>query len=247
MIAEPACSWTRWVGWISTSTRPGGGERVRGTPPRSARRRCSPSTAACRREWRRPCRRRRSRRRRRSGRRAAARARPRRSTTRLSAARLITQLEMTTSTDASGERDLLEVALDELDVLDARRGRVGAGEREHLVGHVEPDRAAAGGDAPGADEHVRARAGAEVEHRLAGVQVGDGGRDAAAERARRPRASRRRPPPRRRARRRSSTSAARSNPSPSRTGRGGVALADGLADVGQLSHADSSSSASGRT
>ena len=38
-----------------------------------------------------------------------------------------------------GQRDLLEVALEELDVLDAGRGGVGAREREHLVGHVEPD------------------------------------------------------------------------------------------------------------
>ena len=64
------------------------------------------------------------------------------STTRLSAARLITQLEMTTSTERVGQRDLLDVALEELDVLDAGRGRVGAREREHLVGHVEPDRLA---------------------------------------------------------------------------------------------------------
>ena len=42
-----------------------------------------------------------------------------------------------------GQRDLLEVALEELGVLDAGRGGVGAREREHLVGHVEPDRAAA--------------------------------------------------------------------------------------------------------
>ena len=38
----------------------------------------------------------------------------------LSPDRLITQFEMTTSTLASGERDVLDVALEELDVLDAR-------------------------------------------------------------------------------------------------------------------------------
>ena len=39
-----------------------------------------------------------------------------------------------------------------------------------------------GADAAGADQHVGAGAGAEVEHGLALVEVGDRGRDAAAER-----------------------------------------------------------------
>ena len=46
-----------------------------------------------------------------------------------------------------GERDLLDVALDELGVVDAGLGGVGPCEREHLVGHVEADRAPAGADA----------------------------------------------------------------------------------------------------
>ena len=41
-----------------------------------------------------------------------------------------------------------------------------------------------GADAPGADEHVGARPGAEVEHRLALVQVGHRGGDAAPQRGR---------------------------------------------------------------
>jgi hypothetical protein len=53
-----------------------------------------------------------------------------------------------------GQRDLLEVALEELGVLDPGGGRVGAREREHLVGHVEPDGLAAGSDAAGADQHA---------------------------------------------------------------------------------------------
>ena len=80
------------------------------------------------------------------------------------------------------ERDVLEVALDELDVGDARLGRVRPREREHLVGHVEPDRLARRAHAPRADQHVGAGARAEVEHRLALVQVGDRGRHAAAQR-----------------------------------------------------------------
>jgi hypothetical protein len=153
-----------------------------------------------------------------------------------------------------GQRDLLEVALEELGVLDPGGGRVGAREREHLVGHVEPDGLAGGADAAGADQHVGAGPGAEVEHGLALVEVGDRGGNAAAER-------------------RGDGGAGRGGglvaveggaelvAAPDRaaaaaflgrggsSGGGGVALADGLADVGcaQLSHAVSSSSASGRT
>jgi hypothetical protein len=74
------------------------------------------------------------------------------------------------------------VALHELDIVRAGRGRVAAREGQHLLGHVQPDDAPAWPDPAGGDEHVRARARAEVQHRLALVQVGDGGRDAAAER-----------------------------------------------------------------
>ena len=56
--------------------------------------------------------------------------------------RLITQFEITTSTDVVGERDLLDVALEELDVRHAGLGALRAGELEHLVGHVEADRLA---------------------------------------------------------------------------------------------------------
>ena len=95
----------------------------RGTRPRSARRRCSRCRPPCRRVWRRPCPRRRSRRRPRSARRDAARARPRRAPCALSPERLITQLEITTSTDAVRQRDVLDVALDELGVPDPRLAR----------------------------------------------------------------------------------------------------------------------------
>src|SRR4051794_17084324 len=168
------------------------------------------------------------------------------------------------------ERDVLDVALDELDIVDAGLGGVPVGEGEHLVGHVQADRAAGGPDAAGADEDVRAGTGAEVEDRLALVQFGDGGRPAAAERG---------------LDRRGGgagglvaveggavdldavgvgrahvlvDAATRGGGAAATTGRslgdavggGGVALADDLADVGvlgQLSHAVSSFSASGRT
>ena len=102
----------------------------------------------------------------------------------LSPERLITQLEMTTSTISSSSGHVLEVALEELDVLDAGLGGVGARELEHLVGHVEPDRLAGRPDAPGGDQDVGAGARAEVKDGLALVQIGDGGR------ARRSRATR---------------------------------------------------------
>jgi hypothetical protein len=81
-----------------------------------------------------------------------------------------------------GQRDVLDVALDELGVARARIRRVRPGEREHLVGHIRTDRAARRADPLGADEHVGAGARAEVEDGLARVEVGDAGRDAAAER-----------------------------------------------------------------
>ena len=81
------------------------------------------------------------------------------STAGLSTDRLITQLEMTTSTEASGSGIVLDGAFDELDVGRASLGGVGPREREHLVGHVdavgEPGRA----DPPGRQEHVDAAAG----------------------------------------------------------------------------------------
>ena len=58
-------------------------------------------------------------------------------------------------------------------------------EREHLVGHVDPVGGARRADALRGQDHVDAAAGAEVEHRLALVQVGDRGRVAAAERCER--------------------------------------------------------------
>src|SRR5207248_1621326 len=80
-----------------------------------------------------------------------------------------------------GERYVFEVALDELDVGHARVGRVGAGEVEHLGGHVEPDGTTFGRHAPGGDQHVGAGAGPEVEHYLARAQVGHRGRHPATE------------------------------------------------------------------
>ena len=70
--------------------------------------------------------------------------------------------------------------LQEVDVRDIRLARVPLREREHLVGHVEPVHGA-GGPTRRPREHVDAAARAEVEHRLALVQLGDRDRVPAAE------------------------------------------------------------------
>ena len=81
-----------------------------------------------------------------------------------------------------GERDGLDLALEELDVLDAGLALVLAGQGQHLVGHVEAVRLAGGADPPGREQHVDAAAGAQVEHHLALVQLGQRRGVAAAQR-----------------------------------------------------------------
>ena len=89
---------------------------------------------------------------------------------------------MITSTLSRGQRDLLDVAAEPLDVGDAGLGLVAAGEVEHLVGHVQPVGQAGRADAAGGEQHVDPAAGAEVKHGLAVVQLGDRDRVAAAQR-----------------------------------------------------------------
>ena len=79
------------------------------------------------------------------------------------------------------QRDGLDGALDEFNVARARLRGVRPGQRQHLVGHVDPVRLACCADPAGGQQHVDAAAGAEVEHGLALVQVGDDERVAAAE------------------------------------------------------------------
>ena len=83
------------------------------------------------------------------------------------------------------QRHVLDHALEEDRVAHARLRRVRPCQRQHLVGHVEPEREAGLADAPCREDHVDAAAGAEVEHGLPLVQVGDRGRVAAAERGER--------------------------------------------------------------
>ena len=55
-------------------------------------------------------------------------------------------------------------------------------ERQHLVGHVDPERATGRPDPLGGEQDVDAATGAEVQDTLAGMEVGNGRRVAAAER-----------------------------------------------------------------
>ena len=70
-----------------------------------------------------------------------------------------------------GQRDVLDLALQELDVLDAGLALILSRQRQHLVGHVEAVGLARRTDAPGRQQHVDAAARAEVEHGLAGFQL----------------------------------------------------------------------------
>ena len=81
-----------------------------------------------------------------------------------------------------GQRDRLDLPADELDVRRPGLGRVPLGQREHLVGHVEPDTLAGRADPLGREQHVDPAAGPQVEDALALAQLRDGGRIAAAER-----------------------------------------------------------------
>ena len=94
----------------------------------------------------------------------------------------MTQFEMMTSTELSGSGMFSISPFEELDVLGAGAALVLVREREHLVGHVETVDLARRPDALGRQQHVDAAAGAEVEHRLAFVELRERRGVAAAER-----------------------------------------------------------------
>ena len=182
MIAEAACSWTRWVSLDldvleARPRRSSRSKSSRVSAPAMQPVHCSmsrrvassmSSSATTSLTAKRP-----------PGRSTRAASRK---TCGLSPERLMTQLEMITSTESSGSGIVLDRALEELDVLDPGLALVSAGELEHLVGHVEAVGLAGRADAPRREQDVDAAARAEVEHRLALVQLRDRGRVAAAER-----------------------------------------------------------------
>ena len=80
-----------------------------------------------------------------------------------------------------GQRDVLDVAVQELRVADTGLGGVLAGQGDHVRGAVQPIGLAAGGDAAGGQQHVDPAAGTEVQHGFSWAQLSDGDGIAAAE------------------------------------------------------------------
>src|SRR5215475_10617970 len=79
-----------------------------------------------------------------------------------------------------GQGNLFDLTFQELYVVNAGLALIVPGERQHLVRHVESVGLARRPHAPGGEEHVDAAARAQVEHRLAHLQLGQRGGIAAA-------------------------------------------------------------------
>src|ERR1017187_2962956 len=81
-----------------------------------------------------------------------------------------------------GQGNVLDLAFEELDVVDAGLAFVFVSESQHFIGHVEAVGFAAGRHAPGGEQDVDAAAASEIEDRFAGLQFGQRGGVAAAQR-----------------------------------------------------------------
>ena len=93
----------------------------------------------------------------------------------------MTQLEMMTSTELSGS-GIASISPFRNSTLSTPAFRwFSRASDQHLVGHVEAVRLPGGAHAPGRQQHVDAAAGAQVQHRLAGRELGQGCGVAAAE------------------------------------------------------------------
>ena len=88
--------------------------------------------------------------------------------------RLMTQLEITTSTDSSGSGTSSMVPLRNSTFSAPALRFVRVASAEHLVGHVHAVREAGRADPPGREQHVDPAARAQVEDPLAVVQLGHG-------------------------------------------------------------------------
>jgi hypothetical protein len=73
-----------------------------------------------------------------------------------------------------GQRNRFYITLQEDRVLDSCLHPIRFGEGEHVVGHVEAVRASRGPDPPRRQQDIDAAARAEVEHDLAGREIGQG-------------------------------------------------------------------------
>src|SRR3990170_2312607 len=80
-----------------------------------------------------------------------------------------------------GQRHVLDVALQELDVVGPGLGGVAPCELQHLVGHVQTERLPGRADPLRRQDHVDPAAGSEVEHGLALPELGHGRRVATPE------------------------------------------------------------------
>ena len=83
----------------------------------------------------------------------------------------MTQLEMTTSTDASGQRHVLDEPFEEGGVGDTSLGGVGSGDVDHLVEFVDAVGDAGRSDPLGGQDHVEPTSRSEIEHGLAWREV----------------------------------------------------------------------------
>lgn len=80
-----------------------------------------------------------------------------------------------------GKRNVFDGAFQKRGVLNARACAVGLGDRKHLVGHVDSERASRCPDRTRRDQDFDARTAAEVEHRLARLELREFDRTATAE------------------------------------------------------------------
>jgi hypothetical protein len=80
--------------------------------------------------------------------------------------------------------DVLDFSLEKLDILRPGLALVLPRQRQHLVGHVESVGFARGADSFGGEQHVNATARPQIEYGLSGLQLGQCGGIAAAERCR---------------------------------------------------------------
>ena len=71
-----------------------------------------------------------------------------------------------------GQRDVLDLALEELDVLRPGFAFVLVGQGQHLVGHVDADGPARWPDPLRGEQDIDPAARAEIQHYLARVQLG---------------------------------------------------------------------------
>src|SRR5699024_3940106 len=85
---------------------------------------------------------------------------------------------------AGRQRHVLDAALAEFDVGGAFLASIAPRQVQHFLGHVQSVNHTGGADATSGKQHVDTTARAEVEHVLPGLQIGDGGGVAAAERGR---------------------------------------------------------------